>query len=188
MSDSFVTAWNVAARLLCPWDFPGKNPGVGCHFLLQGIFLTQGSNPHLLCLLHWQADSTTETPGKQKYLTWEQILPVKLDSNFLATVGNWGQKWPVSYHCATKHPKTPRLKTIAIYIIARKTAGNLGGSSALRWAPEWVCSQVWAGLVALLIWVTQSHVLSLAAFRMVYHDFEWEKSVLLNVFSPLPAR
>ena len=34
-------------RLLCPWDFPGKNTGVGCHFLLQGIFLTQGSNPGL---------------------------------------------------------------------------------------------------------------------------------------------
>ena len=34
-------------RLLCPWDSPGKNTGVGCHFLLQGIFLTQGSNPGL---------------------------------------------------------------------------------------------------------------------------------------------
>ena len=32
------------ARLLCPWDSPGKNIGVGCPFLLQGIFLTQGSN------------------------------------------------------------------------------------------------------------------------------------------------
>ena len=31
-------------RLLCPWDSPGKNTGVGCHFLLQGIFLTQRSN------------------------------------------------------------------------------------------------------------------------------------------------
>ena len=30
-----------------PWDFPGKNTGVGCHFLLQGIFPTQGSNPGL---------------------------------------------------------------------------------------------------------------------------------------------
>ena len=36
------------ARLLCLWDFPGKNTGVGCHFLIQGIFLTQGSNPGLL--------------------------------------------------------------------------------------------------------------------------------------------
>ena len=35
------------ARLLCLWDFPDKNTGVGCHFLLQGIFSTQGSNPGL---------------------------------------------------------------------------------------------------------------------------------------------
>ena len=34
-------------RLLRPWDSPGKNTGVGCHFLLQGIFPTQGSNPGL---------------------------------------------------------------------------------------------------------------------------------------------
>ena len=37
--------------------FPDKNTGAGCRFLFQGIFLTQGSNPYLLCLLHWQADS-----------------------------------------------------------------------------------------------------------------------------------
>ena len=43
----FMTPWTVA--LLCLWDFPGKNARVGCHFLLQGIFPTQGSNP---CLLH----------------------------------------------------------------------------------------------------------------------------------------
>ena len=35
-------------RLLCPWNSPGKNIGVGCHSLLQGIFLTQGLNPGLL--------------------------------------------------------------------------------------------------------------------------------------------
>ena len=45
-------------RLLHPWDFPGKNTEVGCHFLLQGIFLTQGLN---LCLLHWQGDSLSLT-------------------------------------------------------------------------------------------------------------------------------
>ena len=34
----------------CPWDFPGKNTGAGCYFLLQGIFQTQGSNsPFLYC-------------------------------------------------------------------------------------------------------------------------------------------
>ena len=36
-----VIPWTVPARLLCPWDSPDKNTGVGCHFLLQGIFLTQ---------------------------------------------------------------------------------------------------------------------------------------------------
>ena len=35
-------------------DSPGKDTGVGCHFLLQWIVPTQGLNP---CLLHWQADS-----------------------------------------------------------------------------------------------------------------------------------
>ena len=42
------------ARLLCPWDFTGKNIGVSCHFyfLLQGIFLTQGLKSHLL-LCRW---------------------------------------------------------------------------------------------------------------------------------------
>ena len=40
-------------RLLCPWDFLGKNFGVGCNFLFQGVIPTQGSNP---CFLYWQAD------------------------------------------------------------------------------------------------------------------------------------
>ena len=50
----FATPWT---RLLCPLNFPGKNTGVSFLFLLQGIFLTQGSNLQLLCLLYWQADS-----------------------------------------------------------------------------------------------------------------------------------
>ena len=44
---------------LCPRDSPGKKTGVGCHSLLQGIFLTQGSNPGLL---HWQMDSLLTEP------------------------------------------------------------------------------------------------------------------------------
>ena len=49
-------------RQLCPWDSPGKITGVGCHFLFQGIFPTQESNPRLLCLLHWQAGSLLLVP------------------------------------------------------------------------------------------------------------------------------
>ena len=56
-------------RLLCPWNFPGKNTGVGCHFLFQGIFPTQRSNPHCLCLLHWLVDSLPLAPcGEPQFL------------------------------------------------------------------------------------------------------------------------
>ena len=43
----FATHWAVAYEAPPPWDFPGKSAGMGCHFLLQGIFPTQGSNPGL---------------------------------------------------------------------------------------------------------------------------------------------
>ena len=48
--------WTIACRASPSTDHLGKNTGVGYHFLLQGVFLTQGSNPCLLSLLHW-ADS-----------------------------------------------------------------------------------------------------------------------------------
>ena len=48
MSDSFWPYGLRPTRLLCPWDSPGKNMGVGCHFLLQEVFLTQGLNLGLL--------------------------------------------------------------------------------------------------------------------------------------------
>ena len=47
----FCNLMDYSPPVFCPWDFPGKNIRVGCHFLLQGIFPTQGSNS---CLLHWQ--------------------------------------------------------------------------------------------------------------------------------------
>ena len=63
----FVTPGTVAHQVSLSMNFPGKNIGVGCHFLLQGIFLIQGLNPCLLRLLHHQADSLPlyhwEKPG-----------------------------------------------------------------------------------------------------------------------------
>ena len=53
--------------LLCPWDSPGKNTGVGCHALLQGIFLTKGSNQQLLSLLNWQAGSLPLVAAGNKF-------------------------------------------------------------------------------------------------------------------------
>ena len=63
----FATLWIVACQASRPWDCPGKIIGVGCHALLQGIFPTHGSNPHLLHLLHCQTGSLPlERPGKPK--------------------------------------------------------------------------------------------------------------------------
>ena len=62
MSDSLRPHGLQPARLLSPWDSPGKNIEMGCHALIQGIFPTQGSNQHLLHLLHWQAGSLPPEP------------------------------------------------------------------------------------------------------------------------------
>ena len=55
LSDSLQPHGLLPTRLLCPWSSPGKNTGVSSHSLLQGIFLTQGSNldlPHCRQMLH----------------------------------------------------------------------------------------------------------------------------------------
>ena len=46
----YATLWSMARQAPMSWGSPGKNSGVGHHALLQGIFLTQGSNPHLFHL------------------------------------------------------------------------------------------------------------------------------------------
>ena len=58
----FVTPWAVTHQAPLFIDSPGKNSGLGCHFLLQGVFLTQVLNPHLLHLLHWQEGSFPPMP------------------------------------------------------------------------------------------------------------------------------
>ena len=62
MVDSLTPYELYPSWFLCPCDFPGKNIGVSYHAFLQGILLTQGSNP---CLLHWQGEFLPlEPPGK----------------------------------------------------------------------------------------------------------------------------
>ena len=78
------------ARLLSTWNFPSKNIGSSCHFLFQRIYLTQGLNPSLLRLLHWQADclalSHWESP--------EKLLLLLLFSHSVVSDSLWphGQK------------------------------------------------------------------------------------------------
>ena len=64
VSDSLRPYELQPTRLFGPWDSPGKNIGVGCHFPLQGIFPTQELNQHLLLFLHYRRILTAEPPAK----------------------------------------------------------------------------------------------------------------------------
>ena len=119
------------AGLLCPWDFSGKNTGVGCHSLLQGIFPTQGSNFCPLCLLyctlilyHWAikdalpfkttkqntAQGTLQQPGWEGSLGgngymyiygWLPLLSTRTYHNIINQL-----------HCSTKNINKKRKKWI----------------------------------------------------------------------------
>ena len=85
-------------RLPCPWDFPGKNTGMGCHFHLQGIFLSQGTNQ---CLLHcrWILYLLSHQGSLQAYtfvkirtsLKHNWLRPLSFSSNFSSCwiLGQW---------------------------------------------------------------------------------------------------
>ena len=96
----FATPWTVTLRAP-PWDSPGKNAGVGCRDLFQGIFLTQGSNPGPLWLLqcrhflyHW---ATREAPCIQ-----QRTIKKRLTSDFSTCVLNVGRKVKEEHHQSSK--------------------------------------------------------------------------------------
>ena len=72
----FATPWTITARLFCTWNSPGKNTGVDCHALLQGIFLTQRNNQ---CLLHCRQILYQESPSRP-LVTREIKLPTSVGS------------------------------------------------------------------------------------------------------------
>ena len=75
----FAALWLWPSRLLCPQDSPGNNIEVGCLVLLQEICPIWGLNPHLLSLLHLQADSLPLVPpGKPRLLPLCHITSTEL--------------------------------------------------------------------------------------------------------------
>ena len=86
----FSTPWTVAHQTVCPWDSLGKNTGLGTHSLLQGIFPTQGSHPHLWVLCIWQAGSLPVVPTRKPpvarnsasfFFTVFPVWPLELSRN-----------------------------------------------------------------------------------------------------------
>ena len=101
----------LPARLLCLWDFLGKNTEVGCHFLFQVVFPTQRSN---LSFFHWQVDSLPmshqeasiehtssclekshglEDPGRLQSMGSLRVRHNWATSLLLFTFMHWGRKW-----------------------------------------------------------------------------------------------
>ena len=74
MSESLQSHGLWHARLHRPWNFSGKNTGVGGHLLLQGIFPTQELNPprNFLSLLHWEADYLPIVPPGKPHLNGKE--------------------------------------------------------------------------------------------------------------------
>ena len=94
---TLVTPWTGTHQAPLFTGFSRQECWSGCHFLLQGIFPTQGSNPSLLCLLYWQADSlplsNLESPflnwTRPKYLLLYPRVPFLLPSLLLSLYQKW---------------------------------------------------------------------------------------------------
>ena len=142
-SDTSVVSYSLwphgCASLLCPWDSTGENTGVGCHALLQGIFMTQGLNLHLLCLLpckqilyllsssmsivefsDWSRKMETFIELKGQHRIWQQQLLNPGDSGLIASgrdeQGHVIIKFPVIMSnfkkSTTKNPRSLNVRKI----------------------------------------------------------------------------
>ena len=122
MSDS-ATPWAVARQAPLSTDSPGKNTGVGCRFLLYRIFLAQGSNPHLLRLLHWQVGSLPLSPQGSCNRRPEETCSVhRREENSAAktdgalTVDERGER---SNHTERSQTRTPSRRTSRLHATSR---------------------------------------------------------------------
>ena len=110
LQSSLTPCKPMDCRLLYPWDSPGKNTRVACHFLLEGIFLAQRSNPCLLCLLHWQVGSSPlVSPGK----------PLKHIHYHMSN------SWPVEDLCMMQGNQSPCSVTTWRDGVGREVGGGL---------------------------------------------------------------
>ena len=128
-------------RLLCPWDSPGKNTGVVCHSLLQGIFPTHGSNPGfphyrqiLYCLSHWRL---LETPplacSFSLYCLGLHLSP----SLILPHLVDW-TSYPISFlmQCSS-----PGLSPSEHKLIQKPTESSVSNRSFKNYWKRWVFSR-----------------------------------------------
>ena len=131
MSDSSQPYGLQPARLLCPWNSPGKNTGASCHFLLQGIFPAQGLTLPLLSALRFL---TTEPPGKPCSSVLAELRDQKASKlqrlQFRQNTGGCGQAPVIDKNSVSGLPEwsccveTGREATTSIHAAALKVSWN----------------------------------------------------------------
>ena len=101
-------------RLHCARDSPGTHPGVGCHSLLEGIFLSQGSNPRLSCLLQWQVDSLHLSHRGSPL----NLVPAMCTEAAAVPGVETGQQIPLSLdlHWPIKYLPSQAVQTVALHV------------------------------------------------------------------------
>ena len=118
MSDSLRPLRLQPTRLLCPWDFPGNSTGVDCHFLLQGIFPTQGSNPglpHCRQTLYRLSHQGSPMPGNAHSKVKEEAKKTELPNNVFKccsqSVFMIGRTINQGSHCGKQYTSPSKLKS-----------------------------------------------------------------------------
>ena len=94
-----LAPWTVTHQAPLPMEFSGKNTGVGCHALFQGILLTQGSDPRFLCLLHWQVSFLPPAPPGKPKGSAESFQKQKHFFKSFCVVTGEGNGTPLQYSC-----------------------------------------------------------------------------------------
>ena len=146
MSDSCNPMDCSPPDLLGPWDSPSKNTGMGCHALLQGIFPTQGSNSHLLSLLHWQVGSLPLVPPEKS------LPPLRPPPSPPVPLPEWrplqGVRVPLLdahtcdhlYHLGTDVPRAEHIvlpgSLCAGYVGGQKDACQVRDAARNVWSPR----------------------------------------------------
>ena len=90
----FETLWAIAlypTRLLCPWDFPGKNTGVGCHFLLQSL-----PDPGIELRYTFLADSLLFEPWGNPHFAWMDTIPLYRYITTYLSIQDFMEVWIIS--------------------------------------------------------------------------------------------
>ena len=126
---------------ICPWDSPGKNIGVDCNALLQGIFPIHEQNLHLICLLHWQAGSFALAPrgkpiGSQRYSNnWCPvifIIPEVCTSKSTCTFTLYFFSYLTKIKCNMCHKISPYFSFTKLSVIQWVYCSR----TTLHWKPE----------------------------------------------------